>query len=217
MTETTFNDDQEAFAWAETKFNEAKRADKPDRVFQGNWKLSERWFSFCKGRDKSAETELEEAMARTSTELGASMSSLGMSEQNPKKRSAADMHKSSLGKTQQLASKLARSLASCEASLPKVRRQVDAKVYQRLRDGLCACRLARDHALDHLEDLRVLPSQEHEQDMTIEELNKLSKELQEHNSALLEAFNIKKGDGTEIKRDKEASEAASSAGVYWGS
>ena len=211
MNETTFQNDQEASEWAEKKFLECRRDDKPDKPFPANWKLSERWFSFDKGRDKSAETVLEESLARSSNDLSSSMSALGDKDQNPKKRSPAGMRKTSLNKTTQLASRLARSLASCEASLPSKRRALAPSEYQLLRDGLCACRLARDQALDDIEDLRALPDSEDAQDDCLEKLNKVATTLQEHNSTLLEAFK-KQAVESVIKKD-QTDDKASSAGA----
>ena len=203
--------------WADTKFDMCRRDDKPDRVHPTNWRLSERWVTMDKGRDKAAETCLEETLNRDSTDVNSSMSALGLPEQQQgsKKKSAAELHKSSLTKATQMASRMAKCLMTCESSLPSMRRSVSGPAYLRLKEGLHACRVARDQGLDDIEDLKVLPDGPDEQEKVIAELNKVTKSLQEHNQALVEAFGAKKKEECEIKKDQDETDhdAASSAGT----
>ena len=112
-----------------------------------------------------------------------------MPEPTKPKRSLGDLHKTNVAKVKQMSNKMARHLMTCETSLPRVKRDVGLSTYNRLRDGLLACREVQSGIMDELEDLKILGDDEEQQQQQIESLQKLAKTLQEHTHSLLEAFN----------------------------
>ena len=208
MRPETFSCDQEAQAWADGKFQACKNPLHPDRLHDTNWKLDERWFCHVKGLDKSNTTTVTDDLSRVSSDINATMGVLSLTEPARPKRSASDLHKSSLLKVRQMSSRLQKSLASCEGMLPKLKRKVPPTSYNLLKEGMATCRCARDGVLDELEDVAELPPQEEEQEEAIVKLTKLAKTLAEHNDALLEAFGkhkVKDDAGKSVvKKDKEA-------------
>ena len=120
----------------------------------------------------------------------------------------AEMHKAGVTKVKQLSSRMSRSLMSLESSLPGMKRKHGVPTYNRLREGLMACRDAYSSVMDELEDLKELKEMEcdeNEQAEKVTHLNKLARTLQEHSEALQEAF-AKHQNEAPVKKDKDEKE-----------
>ena len=178
----------------------------PPRYHDSNWKLDERYFSFSRGREKMRETVLEELMRKTSTDQNSSLAAIAQPEtpKNKNKRSATDLHKQALSKFNHWSSRLSRAMSNYESSLPSLRRSLSPQKFAKLKEGLSACRAMRDGVLDEVEDMKSLPAEEDQQHMMVNYIQDLVKKLQEHNHALVEAFDGSKGEEKSVvKMDQE--------------
>ena len=102
MRPETFKTEKEEMEWADAKFQSCFHPLHPDRVFQNNWKLSERWFCHQKGLDKSSTTVVSDDMSRTSTDVNATMGAMALTGQQKPKRSLPEVHKSNVVKVKQI-------------------------------------------------------------------------------------------------------------------
>ena len=192
VTESQFLDEDEKFEWACGKWEACKSSQKPDRVHKNNWKLDEKWFSFDSGEHQEQETQVTEKMQRVGTDLAGTSTMLAIDEPKGKLKAPCERHKAARARVCSLASRLARTLSSSEASLPGLKRKVSPETYKKLRTGVLAVRDVRDHVLDELEDLKVLPEDPQAQEQSIEGLLALQRTLQEHQDALVEAWKVQK-------------------------
>ena len=188
--------------WADGKFLECAhlQVKYPDKMHQKNWKLTERYYYFHRGKEGGRESEISETLAREASDAVAASSLLSLGDINPKGRGkgAPDRHKSLVTKVNAALAKVARILASCEASLPPLKRRVSPMVYGRLREGLAAARDLRESCLDQFEDLKVVAEGADMEDC-IESLTKILQQLQEGQDTVQEAWRAHQPG---VKKDK---------------
>ena len=201
-----FTSDEERKQWAEEKWKSCEhykeRQNFPDKLFEGNWKLDERYYYFHKGKTGGKEAEIDETMSREATDASAASSLLALGDQGPKgKGKGADQKfKGLVSKVTGALGKLARSLLSCEQALPGLKRRLPHTICVRLKDGLAAVRNLRDTCLDNFEDLKEAPA-DGDFTETIDKLMSIHNQIMEGNDTLLEAF--RRHQTMVIKEDKD--------------
>ena len=208
-----FTSDAERKQWAEDKWATSAhlQVNFPDKVHD-NWKLTEKYCYFHKGKTGGRETEIEEHLSREATDAAGASSMLSLGDVNPKGRGKGgpEKHKALASKVNGALARLGRSLSACEQLLPSLKRKVSGETCQRLKEGLAAVRELRDQHLDSFEDLKKAPA-DGDYDMYVDQLTMIHKALLEGNDTLMEAFR-KHSQATTVKEDVDAYGEAGVAG-----
>ena len=186
---TDFTNEKELIDWSDAKFMASSDPDYPDKLHDVNPRLSERWYVHSKGKDIKKQTKITEQLEKSGTDALSGLSALSIQDVSGKAaKSAADVHKASLGKTHSALAKLNKAIYKAEHALPGLKRKVTSSTFSQMKNGLTEVRNIRDTNLDQLEDVKEMAKDEVEQQEQIEKLSKIMLSLQECHDILNEAL-----------------------------
>ena len=196
---------EEARLWVEEKANGCAKIDKPAKICESNWVLSEYYVEHDGGIKKKRKAEAEDTLSRVASDLNSGMAILGHAEQGKQKKviSVEEKFKSATEKVKRAERRLGKLLSTCEVRLPTMKRQMVEEQYANVRAGVGRCRDCREMCLDTLEDCKALPQEEALQGICFETLSKLTADLTEH-ADCLQSF---------LAPSAEASAAAAEAAI----
>ena len=210
-----FSDDQEAKEWLLGKVTDNPA--RPHRYHKDNWWLDEYYVEYDGGIDTSNSSKITEKLQRTSNDCAAAISSLGMENENGKKKQSMDSKvRQWVGKVNMLSQRLAKQISSVELKLPSFKRSMSGQKFAQLKAGLTTCRETKEKVWDELEDMREPKSGEQELLDQLTALQGLHSTLTEHLDALQEAISkhqqpeqppikeegaSQQGDGAEVAAD----------------
>ena len=186
----TFDDETQAMEWLESKILEIGDETYAPK-FHENWKLNEYYVMRSKGTDGERKCKVSDNLQKNAADMAAGLSCLGI-ENAPKKGkiSCAERHKTSVNKLIQACNKLGRTLAQCETSMPSLKRSLNESVFNGFKEGVSKSRQAKEDAMDSLEDLKMLPPEEAEQEAIITKIKDIMQNVVTHGDALLEALTL---------------------------
>ena len=191
--------------WVEKKHAESYDPTKPDKPFAdgSNWMLTERWVVKQKGQTVSNETKMTEGMDKKADTMQSGLSLLPLGEGDGGKnklKSSTDKHKQMMNKLVGGLNRLNRSIASCEAGLPSMKRKLDLPSFQKMKKGLVAIRDKKDDFWERVEEFKEVPDQEGLVENMVEEMSEMHKAIISDNQALAEAM----AKSTSIVKNEEA-------------
>ena len=186
----TFDNDLQAIAWVEAKIMELGDDTYAPRHHE-NWKLTEYYVVRSKGTEGERKCRVAENLQKNASDMAGGLACLGI-ENEPKKAktSCSERHRTSVNKLIQACNKLGRILSQCESSMPALKRSLTHGVYHGFKEGVTKSRQVKEDAMDKLEDMKMLPTEEADQEAIITKTKEIMQNVVTHGDALLEALRL---------------------------
>ena len=212
VSESHFKDDEEAQRWFDSHIEGSTDPEFAARPHE-NWKLAEHYYIEDKGTSLSNVSRVTDQLSREASEVGGAFAALGDQHSEPRcKRvlSPSERHKLAMDKSTKAANKLQKLILGTEGRFPVLKRKLAGPIFCAIKLGLQQCRELKENALDALEDLRSLPSEEEPALQVIERVLSISKELSDGCATLQEA--LTRAEAPPSAADLKDEDVASSVG-----
>ena len=177
--------------WVAKKHAECHDPKKPDKPFGdgSNWMLTERWIVKHKGQIVKNETKMTEGMDKKADSMASGLSLVPDGESGKtQSKSMAEKHKDMMKKINGGLSKLSKSILSCEAGLPQMKRRLSEPTYSRMKRGLTAMMDKKHEFMDKAEDFKTVPSEDGLLELMVDQMAELHKAILSDQQALQEAM-----------------------------
>ena len=178
MKETTFTDEEEMKQWVSDRHEECKDPLHPPKE-HANWKLRAQWLVFDQGENVKNETKVDEALQRQGDTLGTSMQMLTGVDPKVKEKTGDEKHRQSLGKVTSSMKRLSSALSSAESAMPKLKRRLEDKEWQKMKKGLGIVRERKDEWMDQYEDFKSKPDSDEALEVMLTAMSEMQKEMGE--------------------------------------